>query len=92
MQRVKEMMAAGVGVTTAIKEAIGMNVTAFADKHDLSRTLTSDVINLERFPRPAICLALSTELDGDPFDWAVLLWEAGKPERETFNASLFRAA
>lgn len=84
MQQVKQMLAAGVSVSTAIKEALGMSVTAFADKHELARTITSEMLNLSRFPDLPTCTALAKELGGEPYDWALLLWKAAKPVKTRF--------
>lgn len=84
MDRVKQMIAAGISASTAIKELLGQNVSAWADKHDLARSTTSEVLNGDRAPRVDICNALAQDLGGMPFDWALLLWESAKPSEERF--------
>lgn len=87
MDRVKKLLAAGLSLPSAIKEALGMSVTAFADKHDLSRSIASEVINLERGPREPYCTALAAELGGTAYEWAELLWAEAKPQPERFVAA-----
>ncbi len=84
MQQVKQMVEAGVSLSTAIKESLGTSVTAFADENRLSRTLTSEVLNGERMPRADVCLALEKRLGGLAYEWALLLWEAARPTPERF--------
>ena len=83
MDRVKELIAEGVDVSTAVKRALrerGFSVSGFADRHGLTRSITSEQVNLDRTPRDEFCRALAEELGGEPLDWATLLWEAAKPE------------
>lgn len=87
MQQVKEMVAARVSVSTAIKESLAMSQTAFADKYGLGRTTTSERLNLERAPDVSTCEALSKELGGAPYEWALFLWEAARPSEDRFNAA-----
>ena len=86
MERVKKLLAAGLSLPSAIKDALGMSVTAFADRHTLARSVASEVINLERGPREPYCSALAAELGGSAYDWAQLLWESAKPRPEKFGA------
>lgn len=86
MDKVKKLMAAGMSLSAAIKEALGMSITSFADKHRLHRSITSEVINLDRAPRLDQCAALATELGGSAFEWAELLWEHARPQQEAFSA------
>ncbi len=87
MEQVKQMIDAGVSLSTAIKEALGQSVTSWADRHSLARPTTSEVLNCERTPRVDICRALAADLGGEPLDWALLLWEHAKPRPEEFAAS-----
>jgi hypothetical protein len=87
MDSVKRMIGAGANLSMAIKQELGMSVTAFADKFDLARTITSEVLNLDRAPRMDVCRALASELGGEPYEWAVLLWEAAKPQPARFIAA-----
>ena len=86
MEQVKQMVAAGVSLPTAIKEALGRSVTAFADSHGLSRQISSEVLNCERSPRVDVCRAIANDLGGDAFAWANLLWEGARPHAEDFAA------
>lgn len=87
MDRVKQLLAAGLSLPAAIKDSLGMSVTSFADKYDLPRSITSEVINLDRAPRAAYCSALAAELGGTAYEWAELLWESAKPQPERFAAA-----
>jgi len=84
MDQVKQMVGAGVSLPTAIKEVLGQSVTSWADKHGLSRTVTSEVLNCERAPRPDVCRALEVDLGGAAYEWATALWEAARPSVERF--------
>lgn len=82
MDRVKELLAAGLPLPDAVKTALrerGLSVAGLADKYDFARSITSEQINLDRTPRDEFCAALATELGGRPEDWALLLWQAAKP-------------
>lgn len=84
MDKVKQMMDAGISLGTAIKEALGQSVTSWADKNSLSRQIVSEVLNSERTPRVEICRALERDLGGDAYAWAMLLWEGGRPNADAF--------
>jgi hypothetical protein len=79
MEQVKQMVAAGVSLSTAIKESIGTSVSAWADKHGFNRSITSEVLNLERAPRADVCRALEKDLGGSAYEWALLMWESSRP-------------
>jgi plasmid maintenance system antidote protein VapI len=79
MEKVKRLVDAGAKPATAIKEALGMSVTEFADLYELPRGTTSEVINSGRKPTAAQLKALSKHLGGTPAQWADFLWKAGKP-------------
>lgn len=85
MDNVKQMVQAGVSLPTAIKEAIGQSVTSWADKNDLSRQITSEVLNCERSPRVEVCRALERDLGGDAYAWALLLWQGARPNAAAFE-------
>lgn len=87
MDKVKKMLDAELSLSSAIKEALGMSITAFADKHRLNRSITSEIINLDRAPRLDQCAALASELGGSPFEWAELLWQHSRPREESFSAT-----
>lgn len=87
MEQVKQMVAAGVSLSTAIKEVIGQSVTSWADKHSLNRSITSEVLNLEHGPRADVCRALAKDLGGSAFDWATLMWECAKPSPTNYESA-----
>lgn len=79
MQKVKRLIDAGASIPGAIKEALGMPLTEFADKHALPRGTTSEVVNGGRRPTETQVQALIAELGGTPEEWRDLLWRAAKP-------------
>lgn len=82
MDRVKELLAAGVSLPDAVRMALKereVSVSAFADRHDIARSIASEQLNLDRFPRTAFCQALEAELGGAADEWALLFWENGRP-------------
>jgi hypothetical protein len=87
VDKVKKLMAAGMSLSAAIKEALGTSVTGFADKYEMPRSVTSEVINLDRTPRLQQCQALAEELGGSPFEWAELLWEHSRPREDAFSSA-----
>jgi hypothetical protein len=84
--KVKKLLDAGMSLSSAIKEALGMSVTAFADKYGMPRSITSEVLNLDRSPRLQQCSALAQEIGGSPFEWAELLWEHSRPRADAFRS------
>jgi hypothetical protein len=84
VDQVKKMVESGVSLSTAIKESLGQSVTAWADKHSLSRQITSEVLNSERAPRVDVCRALEADLGGPALEWAQLLWRTAEPKPEAF--------
>lgn len=80
MDKVKKLIRAGASIPTAIKESLGMTVTDFADKHDLSRTAVAAAISGDRRASDAIIAALVSELGGTEQEWRVLLWESARPQ------------
>jgi plasmid maintenance system antidote protein VapI len=82
MERVKQMVEAGVRVGTAIREALSeckpepLTVARLAAKHELPRTSTHEAFNGLRTPTDAQILALVTELGGTEDEWRALLKEA----------------
>lgn len=84
MERVKELVAAGLSLPEAIKQALRereLSVAAFAEKYDLpgGRSMTSEQISLARAASAAFCAALAAECGGTVRDWALLLWQHAKP-------------
>ena len=80
MDKVKRLVEAGASIPTAIKESLGMTVSAFAEKYGFPQATVSEFINGSRRPSHAFLAALISELGGTEDEWRVLLWKAGKPE------------
>ena len=85
MDKVKAMINAGVSVGTAIKEALGLTATEFAQKHGLPRTTTAETLSGARRPTEDFLAAIITDLGGTPYEWALLLWQSAKPEPEKYS-------
>ena len=83
MEKVKKLVELGVSIPNAIKEALGMPISEFADRYDIPATVASDVINGGRRATEKHLNALISELGGTEDEWRMLLWEAGKPEPST---------
>jgi hypothetical protein len=83
MEKVKQMVQAGVSIPTAIKEALSQNgldsLEAFAGKYGLIRAAVSNHINGNVRPSDEAIAALISELGGTPDEWRELLWLAAKP-------------
>jgi plasmid maintenance system antidote protein VapI len=83
MEKVRKLIEAGARTGVAIREALlvdrQLTVAAFAEKHDLPEKSVSNGINGNVRATEALCAALSTELGGEPAEWATLLWNASKP-------------
>lgn len=80
MEKVKKLIDLGVSIPNAIKEALGMPISAFAERYDIPATVASDVINGGRRPTEKHVNALIAELGGTEDEWRELLWLAGKPQ------------
>jgi plasmid maintenance system antidote protein VapI len=78
MDKVKRAIQAGVSPSTAIKDALGMPVTAFAAKHGQPRGTTAEVINGMRAPTAGVLAALIAELGGTEAEWRALLYQAAR--------------
>jgi len=81
MERVNKLIEAGASIPTAIKEALGMSVTDFAEKHDLDRPTVSAQINGSVRAGADTINALIAELGGTEAEWVELLWRASRPQR-----------
>lgn len=82
MNKVKEMMQAGVSLPTAVKELLtqkGLTLAAFAEKHGRAVTTVSNVINGNVKPSDGDVDALISEFGGEAHEWRMLLWEHSKP-------------
>jgi plasmid maintenance system antidote protein VapI len=72
VDKVKIMIAAGVSVPTAVKEALRMSVAAFAEKHALSRTTVSSQLSGRIALNAPLIDALIAELGGTADQWIEL--------------------
>jgi len=80
MLKVKKMVeAGGVSIPTAIKEALGMPVSEFAEKYGLVRASVANHINGTVRASDETIAALVAELGGTPAEWREMLWLASKP-------------
>lgn len=84
MNQVKQMMAAGVSLATAVKEILArrepsMTLSAFADNHDRPVTTISNLINGKLVPTDADIAAFVAEFGGEPDEWRMLFWEQMRP-------------
>jgi plasmid maintenance system antidote protein VapI len=59
-----------------------MSISAFADKHDLPRSATSDALNGGRRATDAMIAALVAELGGSDEQWRTLLDESRRDVRQ----------
>jgi plasmid maintenance system antidote protein VapI len=83
MEKVKKLIDAGASIPTAIKEALGMELKEFAERHEVSRAGVSNAINGTVRPTDRIIDAFIAELGGTPDEWRELLWLAGRPANTT---------
>lgn len=83
MEKVKQMVEAGVSVPTAIRETLGVSVTEFADEIEYPRQYASDTINLVRRPDLRFLNGIAARCGGTPAEWEEFLWLATKPARAT---------
>ena len=79
MDKVKELMAAGLPAADAIKHCLGAPVSTWADKHAIPRSTATNVVNGVQRATDAVVLALAVDLGGTENDWRMLLWEAMRP-------------
>jgi hypothetical protein len=83
MDKVKELIALGLSVPSAIRGALESNgldtVSAFCDKYSLPRGGVSNHLNATVRPTDATITALVAELGGTENDWRELLWQAMRP-------------
>lgn len=79
MDRVKKLIRAGARTQTAIREALGMTLTAFADKYGIPRSLAQQHITGRLRPSDATIAGLIAELGGTEAEWRELFWQAAKP-------------
>lgn len=79
MDKVKEMVAVGVSIPTAIKEALGMSYVDFAKKHRLNPTTARLHLGGHVRATDGTIDALVKELGGSEDEWRMLLWEAARP-------------
>jgi plasmid maintenance system antidote protein VapI len=82
MDKVKKLVDAGATISGAIREVLsqnGLSITAFADKYERNRPNMTSVIAGSKAPTEDDIKALVAELGGEPEEWKVLLFEAGRP-------------
>lgn len=79
MDKVKELMAAGLSAPDAIKHALGMPLGKFAEKYGIPAASVSTHVNAIVRPTDATIAALVAELGGTENEWRELLWQAMKP-------------
>jgi len=88
MDKVKQLVQAGAEIPVAVKQALGMSISDFADKHQLNRSAATSHINGNVRPTEETISALIEELGGTDYEWRLLLWEAAKPRApEALRAS-----
>jgi plasmid maintenance system antidote protein VapI len=80
VDKVKRAVKAGVSIPVAIREALGMSISAFALKHRLPRSSATNHIRGHVKATPDTINALIAELGGTEEEWRHLLWQAAKPE------------
>lgn len=79
MDKVKQLMAAGLTAPQAIKMALGMSLTEFADKHGAPRSSVANSVNAIQRASDQTIAALVAELGGTENEWRELLWQAMRP-------------
>lgn len=73
MEKVKNLIDAGASVSMAIKDSLGMTMTAFTDKYDLPRTAAVESVNGVRRATDRLIDALVAELGGSHAEWRDVL-------------------
>lgn len=77
MEKVKQMVEAGVRLGTAIRENLRpMTLVELSTKHGLPRTSTNEAYNGLRAATPAQVAALVAELGGTEKEWREMLKQA----------------
>lgn len=79
MEQVKKLIEAGLPIPAAIKHALKMPLTEFAEKYGLSHTAVVNHVNAIVRPSDETITALAAELGGTENEWRELLWQAMKP-------------
>ena len=79
MDKVKQLIEAGAPVAGAIKIALAMPLSEFADKYKIPRTSVANHVNSNVKASDATITALVSELGGTREEWSELLWQAMKP-------------
>lgn len=79
MDKVKQLIDAGAPVADAIKIALGVPLSEFADKHGIPRSSVANHVNSNVKPSEATIAALVADLGGTPEEWRELLWQAMRP-------------
>ena len=79
MDKVKKLMEAGLPIPAAVKAALAMPLSEFADKYALPRgSVTNHVNGIVRATDETVA-ALTAELGGSDNEWREVLWQAGRP-------------
>jgi plasmid maintenance system antidote protein VapI len=79
MDKVKQLIGAGLPITAAIKAAIGTPLSEFADRHAIPRSSVSNHLNGTVRATDDTIAALMKELGGSDEQWRELLWQAMRP-------------
>jgi plasmid maintenance system antidote protein VapI len=79
MDKVKRLMEAGLSTPAAIKAALDMPVSEFADKYGIPRSTATNVVNGVQRATDATVAALVAEFGGTDNEWRELLWQAMRP-------------
>jgi hypothetical protein len=79
MERVKKLIDAGLAIPAAIKAALAMPLTEFAEKYGLPHSSLVNHVNAIVRPSDDTIAALVAELGGTENEWRELLWQAMKP-------------
>lgn len=75
MEKVKRLVEAGASVPTALKEALGMSLTAFVAAHPgLVREEISGVVNLRIVPDDDQAVAFAAEYGCTPVEFREFWW------------------
>jgi hypothetical protein len=79
MEKVKRLIEAGLPIPAAIKAAMGMPLSEFADKYALPAGSVTNHVNAIVRASDATIAALVAEFGGTENEWRELLWQAMKP-------------
>ena len=80
MDKVKQMIAAGVSVGLAVRECLPDRLQDFCARHGLVRSMVSGMLHGDRRASAGLIAALVAELGGTADEWRLLLWQGARPE------------